>query len=203
MEDKEMQEYTEDKNLPDPVMRRFYKDFARRVLWLDTEVTDGFLEFGKFILQWNAEDADKPVEERVPIKLMFFSPGGSLYVNNAMVDIISMSKTPVYGYNMGMAFSAACFMFLACHKRFALPSSSFMLHKGNAAMEGDTINIENTAADYKRSVARLIDLVVTRTTIPKNVANKKMNSDWFITAQDAHEKYGFVDEILTDMEQVV
>ena len=51
MEDKEMQEYMEDKNLPDPIMRRFYKDFARRVLWLDTEVTDGFLEFGKFILQ--------------------------------------------------------------------------------------------------------------------------------------------------------
>ena len=54
-----------------------------------------------YILKWNKEDEGKPIEERQPIKLMFFSPGGDLDINYTIIDVIHLSKTPIIGINIG------------------------------------------------------------------------------------------------------
>ena len=113
----------ENLQLPDSSLITFYKNLEKRILWLDSAVDDYFLEYGKYILQWNQEDIGIPAEDRLPIRLLFFSPGGSLDINNAMIDIIKMSKTKVIGINMGIAQSAGAFIYLACHERYTIPIS--------------------------------------------------------------------------------
>ena len=65
----------ENLNLPDPTLVNFYKELERRTLWIDCEIDDGCLEIERYILLFNKEDVEIPIEERRPIKLMFFTPG--------------------------------------------------------------------------------------------------------------------------------
>ena len=192
----------ENLQLPSPELLTFYTDLDERIIWMDDEVSNMTLEIARYIMQWNREDAAFPVEDRRPIKLMFFSPGGSLYVNNLLIDVITASRTPVYGYNLGMAFSAGAFIYLACHKRFALPRATFLFHKGDGAFSGITANVASASKEYDRQINELVDFVVERTNIPRNTASKKMNSDWYITAAEAKDKYAFVDEIITSLDQI-
>jgi ATP-dependent protease ClpP protease subunit len=118
----------ENVQLPDPELRNYYVDLEHRTFWLDEEVTPYLLELVKYIVRWNAEDACTPVEKRVPIRIFFFSPGGDLDVNYALIDTIKMSKTPIIGINIGQCASAAAYIFLSCHKRYMLPHAYFILH---------------------------------------------------------------------------
>ena len=77
-------ESIEDLQLPAPELITFYKNLEHRTLWLDSEVDDFYLEYGRYIIEFNREDKGIPVEERQPIKLMIMSPGGLLYINNAL-----------------------------------------------------------------------------------------------------------------------
>lgn len=192
----------ENLTLPAPDLLNFYTDLDERIIWMDDEISNATLEIARYIMQWNRDDRDFLVEERRPIKLMFFSPGGSLYVNNLLIDVILASHTPIYGYNLGMAFSAGAFIYLACHKRFALPRATFLLHKGDGAFSGVTANVDSASKEYQRQIGELVDFVAARTGIPRVVANKKMNADWYITADEAKNKYGFVDDILTSLDQI-
>lgn len=98
----------ENLQLPDPSLLQFYKNYENRIIWIDDEITTMTLEYAKMIMQWNFEDKQKniPINERTKIKVVFFSPGGDLEVNNCLVDTISLSQTPVVGVNVGMAASS-------------------------------------------------------------------------------------------------
>lgn len=93
----------ENLQLPDPSLLQFYKNYENRIIWIDDEITTMTLEYAKMIMQWNFEDKQKniPINERTKIKVVFFSPGGDLEVNNCLVDTISLSQTPVVGVNGG------------------------------------------------------------------------------------------------------
>lgn len=128
----------ENLQLPDPSLLQFYKNYENRIIWIDDEITTMTLEYAKMIMQWNFEDKQKniPINERTKIKVVFFSPGGDLEVNNCLVDTISLSQTPVVGVNVGMAASSGCFIYLACHERLTLPSAEFLIHKGAGQFSG-------------------------------------------------------------------
>lgn len=125
----------ENLQLPDPSLLQFYKNYENRIIWIDDEITTMTLEYAKMIMQWNFEDKQKniPINERTKIKVVFFSPGGDLEVNNCLVDTISLSQTPVVGVNVGMAASSGCFIYLACHERLTLLllNSSFIKEQDN------------------------------------------------------------------------
>ena len=114
----------ENLQLPDPSLLQFYKNYDDRIIWIDDEITTMTLEYAKMIMQWNSDDkrAGIPVEDRIPIKVIFFSPGGDLEVNNCLVDTISLSTTKVIGINVGMAASSGCFIYLSCHERLTFPT---------------------------------------------------------------------------------
>lgn len=124
-------ENIENMQLPSPELLTFYKNFEDRILWIDNEINDYSIEYAKYIMQWNRDDklAGIKKEDRKPIKLLFFSPGGDLNVNNMLVDTIALSETKVIGINCGMAASAACFIYLSCHERLTLPNAQFQFIK--------------------------------------------------------------------------
>ena len=197
-------ESAENLQLPAPELITFYKNLENRVIWLDSEVDELFLEYARYIIDFNRDDKDIPVEDREPVKLMIMSPGGSLAIQNLLVDVIKLSKTPVHGYNMGMADSAACFIFMACHKRFAMPKSSFLLHKGSTSnMSGTYDQVAAEMDEYKRLIGELATFILDNSKIPEETLVRNLGGEWYVTAKQAHEEYGFVDEIITDISMLL
>ena len=187
--------------LPDAALITYYKNLENRILWLDSEVDDYFLEYGKYILQWNQEDAGKPTEERKPIRLLFFSPGGSLDINNAMIDIIKQSKTKVIGINMGIAQSAGAFIYLACHERLTMPKAGFLLHRGSGNFGGTYDEIICQVMEYQRQMEELEKYVLANTNIDEETFAENFGTEWYIAAKDAVD-FGIAHKIITDIDEI-
>lgn len=197
-------EKVENLQLPAPELITFYKNLENRVLWVDDEIDECSLEYGRYILDFNRDDRDVPVCVRKPIKLMIMSPGGSLSVNNALVDIIKMSKTPVYAYNMGEAASAACFIFMACHKRYAMPKSTFLLHKGSTTNMGGTYDqVAAEMDEYERLIEELSMFILKHSKISAEELLKNLGGEWYVTAEKAYQDYGFVDGIVESIDELL
>lgn len=194
-------ESVENLQLPTPELVNFYTDLENRVYWIEDEINDYSLEVIKQILQWNKEDHNKPIEERKPIKLLFFTPGGDLDVNNAIIDVIKLSRTPIHGYNMGRCQSAGAFIYIACHKKFMLPRASFLFHQGSAMMGGTFQQNVDFMEDYKKQVDELTKYIVEHTGFPEDMIAEKMKKEWYVYQDDAL-KYKVCDEVLTELDSI-
>jgi ATP-dependent protease ClpP protease subunit len=98
-------------SLPDPDLLNQYIDLQNRTIWISDEINLFTLNVIQYITYWNRNDKDLPIEERKPIKLLFYTQGGMLDIYNSVADVIELSKTPVYGINMGVCASAGAFIF--------------------------------------------------------------------------------------------
>lgn len=188
--------------LPDPELLTYYRDLDNRVLWVDNEINEYSLEYVRLILQWNREDRKKKIKDRKPIKILFFSPGGDLDVNYTLIDTIQLSKTPVWGINMGRCASAAAFIFLSCHKRFMLPNGYFLFHQGSGAFSGTFQEVCAQLQDYQIAVNRLSNFVLTYTSFTKEEIEEKISGEWYVRDPEALEK-GVVNEVITDINQLL
>lgn len=190
--------------LPDPELLTYYKNIDNRVIWLDTGVDDMWLEYEKQIIEWNREDVGLSVEERKPIKLMFFSYGGQIDINYSFIDLIQKSKTPIWGVNMGQACSAACFIFIACHKRFAMPRSSYLIHQGGVegGFSGTYEQVVAAIMEYQRQIEELGQYLLQYTNITEEMLNEKFDSEWYLTAEEAI-KLGVADKIVDDIDDIL
>ena len=189
--------------LPDPTLLQYYIDQQNRIVWLEGEVDGSCIEIAKQIIKWNAEDKDTEVKKRKPIKLFAFSPGGDLDVHNALVDVIKLSKTPVYGINIGLAASAACFVFMSCHKRYALKNSYFLLHQGSAEnINGTFAQVVAAVEDYQTKIEQLFKYILENSKIPKDELEERIYGEWYMSAEEA-VKYGVCDEIVTDINTIL
>ena len=194
----------ENLQLPDPSLLQFYKNYEDRIIWIDDEITTMTLEYAKLIMQWNFEDKKNniPPESRNPIKVIFFSPGGDLEVNNCLVDTISLSTTPVIGVNVGMAASSGCFIYLACHKRYTFPTAEFLLHKGQGAFSGNYDEVVAALLNYQRQIEELGNFVLARTNIPKEEFDANFGNDWYLSAKEAIS-YGVADKIIDSLDEII
>ena len=197
-------ENVENMQLPSPELLTFYKNFEDRILWIDNEINDYSIEYAKYIMQWNRDDklAGIKKEDRKPIKLLFFSPGGDLNVNNMLVDTIALSETKVIGINCGMAASAACFIYLSCHERLTLPNSQFLIHQGAGSFEGIYDIVVSAITNYQKEIENLGKFVLSRTNIPENVFYENFITDWYIDANEAI-KYGLCSKIITSLDEII
>lgn len=190
--------------LPDPTLLQFYKNFENRILWIDEEISTMTLEYAKMIMQWNFEDKlnNVPVDERKPIKILFFSPGGDLDVNNCLIDTIALSKTKIVGINVGLAASSGCFIYLSCHEKLMFPTAQFLLHKGSAQFTGDYANVVSAIMNYQDQIDKLGEFVLSHTKIPEDLFNENFSTDWYLTADDAI-KFGVADRVVESLDEVL
>ena len=194
----------ENLQLPDPSLLQFYKNYSNRILWIDDEITTLTLEYAKMIMQWNFEDKTNeiPKEKREPIKVVFFSPGGDLEVNNCLVDTIQLSETPVIGINVGMAASSGCFIYLACHKRLTFPTAEFLIHKGAGQFSGSYDDVVAAILNYQRQIEELGKFVLSRTNIPEDVFEDHFSTDWYLSAKEAIV-LGVADGYITSLDEII
>ena len=186
--------------LADPSLLNFYNDLEERIYWLTGSIDNLTLDLVQYIIKWNREDKGIPIEERKPIRLIIFSDGGLIDVEESIVSFIRLSKTPVYGIAVGMVASAASLIYISCHKRYALPNAYLVIHKGSCSSPRTNYN-ELMAAmdDYKKQVEKMIDFYIKNTQIPEEVIRSKIESDWYVRGDELID-YGLVDEWIEDLE---
>lgn len=183
-------------HLPDPSLVQYYDDLQNRVIWIDEEIDESILDVVSKIIKWNREDRDLSIKERTPIKIFFNSPGGSLDIEETIVSMIRLSKTPVYGIALGMVASAASLVYLSCHKRYALPNAYFIFHRGSCQNMGGNYNeIQAAMEDYRAQVEKMEKFYIENTTYPEEVIKEKIKSDWYIHIEEALQ-YGVVTDLI-------
>lgn len=186
--------------LADPSLVNFYADINNRVYWLTEEIGECTLDLVQYITRWNREDRGVPVEERKPIRIVIDCGGGSLSVSETLSNIIKMSKTPVYSIALGFVASGASVVHLSCHKRFALPNTVFVLHKGSCSgVSGTYDEIVSFARDYEKQIEMLMEFYIENTKYTEEEIEENIQTDWYIRMDEAIEK-GLVDEVITDID---
>ena len=186
--------------LADPSLVNYYEDLENRIYWLNDEITNYTFDLVQYIVRWNREDKDIPIEERKPIRIIIDCQGGHLSVSETLSNIIKMSRTPVYGIALGMVASGASVIYLSCHKKYALPNSVFILHKGSCSgVSGTYDEIVSFAKDYEKQIEMLMTFYAENTNYSEEEIMENIQTDWYIRIDEAVEK-GMVDTVITDID---
>lgn len=193
-------EELENMKLPSPELLTFYKEIERRVFWLLGPVDTSLYYLIQYIIQWNIEDKGTPVEKRTPIRIIIASGGGDLEVEKTLSSIIEMSETPVYGIAIGMCASAASMIYLSCHKRYALPNTTFVFHQGSCTDLGGTYQqVLAFMENYEKDIEAMAMFYKTHTSYPAELIDAKLESgDWYIDAYEALEN-GVTHEVIQNL----
>lgn len=187
--------------VPDPGVLTFFQNLSERRIWIDLSVDNTILEFSRYIMKWNEEDKEIPVENRKPIWIYIFNYGGSADFMWMFTDIISISETPIYTVNMGKCCSAASLIFMTGHKRFMLPTATVLIHEGSGTIEGDAVKVIDQAESYKTMVKKMHSYILSHTTIPAGTLTRKKNNDWELDSETCL-KYGVCDYIVEKMSDI-
>lgn len=193
-----------DIKLPDPDLLRFYKNQKSRIIYLDYIIDEDFIQLvGNQIIEYNIEDKGKPVEERKPIVILINSGGGNLETCFAVVGIIEQSKTPVITVNLSSAHSAAGLILLAGHKRYCMPRSQMLIHKGSASgISGNFDEIADSMKSYKKIVDDMINLICDKSKIERKDITKNCKPDWFLPVEQ-QIALGCVDKVLDSLDDIL
>lgn len=193
----------ENLQLPDPSLLTYYKNLSKRIFWIDDDIDSGLFELVKQIVAWNEEDDLLKIEikDRRPIKLLFFSQGGELDVNNTLIDVITMSKTPVWGINIGSCCSAAAFIYLSCHRRLMLPQSYFLFHQGSGSFSGTYQQVCSQIESYQDQINKLMSFMLAHTKYSKKEISRNIINEWYVKKDEAL-KNGVCDEVISDMSKL-
>lgn len=186
--------------LPSPEMMNFYVDESERIFFIDFEIDQSLIEIERKILQYNRIDNGIPVDDRKPIKLFIYSYGGELDAMFSFIDVVELSKTPVWTVNVGISMSAALVMLLSGKKRFALPHAMALIHSGSGGAAGTYEQSEAAMANYKKQVAKMREYIMSHSSIDKKTMTKNQAKDWYLDA-DEQVKYGIVDKIADDIDE--
>lgn len=188
--------------LPDPVLRDYYRDEEQRIYWVDGEIDSSLLDLVKMIMHCNKEDKDKPVEERVPIKVFIDSPGGDVQALYTTIKAIEISKTPVYTINYCGAYSAAAILLTAGHKRFALPGTSAMFHRGSCYYGGEQSVVESMKKYFDALDKKVDEFLFSHTSIGRKIYKKKASSDLYMDENECL-KNNVIDSIVSNFEEIM
>ena len=192
----------ENMQLPAPELVQYYEDLDHRCIWVVGEIGSELLDLTSKIMKWNAEDRLVPVEERIPIRIYIFSPGGDLDVTLATLGVIGMSKTPVWTVNIGMAYSAAGLLLMAGHRRFALPYSQALIHSGSSVIGGSYEQTTEQMKNYQQMVSYMREFILQHTRIEPKLLKKNSAKDWYILTDDMLS-LGLVDSIVESLDDIM
>lgn len=191
-----------DTTLPPPGMVEFYRRLRNReIVWNDV-IGDGLIDVPLYIMKWNREDKDIPVEDRKPIKIFINSDGGSVNATLFTANVIALSKTPVITIGMGRAYSSGGLLLMAGHKRYIFETTSILIHDGSTGALGDTGKVLDNLEFTKESENRTCSFILKHTKIPNDLLERNYRRDWFMFSDEAI-KYGIADKIVTDIDEIL
>ena len=166
-----------------------YREYlADRVLFLTGEIDESVIDdYIMYILKWNKEDLNLPVENRKPIKIFISSPGGNVFDANILVDIILQSKTPVWGIGLDLVASAAYICFLACHIRYSFENSAFLQHEGEIMIENSRSKAKDNVEFFNSQESRAKQFILSRTNMTDEFYDKVYDQELWMYPNKAKE----------------
>lgn len=140
-----------------------------------------------------------------PILLVINSPGGSVDAGFAIWDQIKMITSPVTTLITGLAASMGSVLALAAapKRRFATPMSRFMIHQPSimGVIQGQATDLEIHAREILKTKEQLIDIYTKATGKSREVIEKAIDRDTWMSAQEALE-FGHIDKIITSFKEL-
>tara|TARA_R110000868_G_scaffold230438_2_gene483617 strand:+ start:332 stop:1162 length:831 start_codon:yes stop_codon:yes gene_type:complete len=137
-------------------------------------------------------------DETQDITLIINSPGGSVTAGMSIYDTMNFVPNDIVTVCSGQAMSMGAFLLGAGKKgkRFALPSSSIMVHQPSAGTQGTVDVMQNSLAEFQRLKDYLNGEMAKHTGKTAKEVEKELSYDNFNSAQDA-EAFGLVDKVVT------
>lgn len=172
------------------------ENLDKRILVFNDGVDENVVEnYILYILKWNAEDKDLPIEKRQPITIYLSCPGGNCFDGFNMVDVILNSKTPVRGIVFSLAASMGYHILLSCHERIAFKNSVLLQHDGQIGIQNSTSKARDTMRFFDSMETRTKEYVLSRTTMTEEFYDKVYDQEYYMYADEA-KKLGCIDKII-------
>ena len=172
------------------------ENLEKRILVFNDGVDENVVEnYILYILKWNTEDKDLPIEKRQPITIYLSCPGGNCFDGFNMVDVIMNSKTPVRGVVFSLAASMGYHILLACHERIAFKNSVLLQHDGQVGIQNSTSKARDTMRFFDSMEARTKDYVLAHTAMTEEFYDKIYDQEYYMYADEA-KKLGCIDKII-------
>ena len=163
-----------------------FASYSNREFYLDAITPSTADKLNKFIHFWNSVDdeGEAIIMGREPIKIYIDSFGGSLTAAFTIIDAIKASRTPVYTINIGTTYKESFFVYLAGHRKFAYPRSSFCYEKPQSQQE--VVEGQSNYQDfYEKQILELKDLLLEGSKVSESEYEKRQT--WWISAEKAYE----------------
>lgn len=184
----------------------YLKNLKDRKLFLTCDIDECIIDdIVSHILQYNADDKGKPVEERKPILLYCSSNGGRIDPGFELIDVIRQSKTPVYTINLGYQYSMGFLIGLAGHKRYGSKTAKYLMHDGSNFIYNSGAKAQDQMEFNKRIEARVKEYVLDRTKITSEMYDAQMRKEWYMFSDEAKE-LGVTDYIIgedCDLDEII
>lgn len=167
--------------------------------YADASITSFIVEQ---IIEYNRIDEGIDPAEREPIRLYINSPGGDVTEGFALISAIELSKTPIHTINMGQWSSMAFLIGIAGHKRFSLPKASFLMHDGSIFLYGSANKVKDRVEFENRVEDEVVKpFVLEHSKMSEEEYDRLDRKEFYMLAKDAL-KYGFIDEVITELDAI-
>lgn len=188
--------------LPDPTLFDFYRRDSNRHIWWNIDVDESLVENSYRILEWNKEDEGIPVKDRKPIKIFINTNGGCLNSVLNFINVIQLSKTPIYTIGMGKCYSAGGLLLMSGHKRYIFNDTTVLIHDGSTGAMGNTGKVIDNLEFTQKTEKRVKNFVLNNTKIKKEDYDKNYRRDWFLFSDEVIE-FGIADKIITNLDEII
>ena len=184
----------------------YLKDLKQRKLFLSEDICQETVnDIVKNILQYNREDQGIDPKDRKPIRVYVASNGGEVDAGFELIDVIRVSKTPVYTINLGYQYSMGFLIGLAGHRRYAMHYSKFLLHDGSNFIYNSGAKAQDQMEFNRRVEDRVRQFILSRSKLTAEEYDSKLRVEWYMFSDEAREK-GFVDYIVgedCDIDEII
>jgi len=181
----------------DDIYERICKEnLNARKLMLNCDINDELFETViMYILLWNKEDKDLPVERRKKIFVYINSDGGEVIFGNAILDVITNSTTPVVTVGFAKCASMASYILAAGHERICFPSTVVLIHDGQTGYMTSGNKGKDIQKFYDNLDERAASFMISHSKMTAEYLESIKDRETYMFAEEAKEK-GIVDKII-------
>lgn len=180
-------------------------DTKNRIIYISGDINENSMGTASYeVLKMLTEDQEKENKEkdfeRLPIKIYLHTPGGYVSDMWSFVNILINSKTPIYTYCAGYAYSCGFYIFIAGHKRFMAKNAELMYHQYSGGACGTYQKLCETRERQDYVYSKMEEFVLQRTEIEKEKLDelKTKKIDWYVYADEAL-KLGVATDIMKEL----
>lgn len=172
----------------DPYDALYQENLDNRILVINEAITEAIIEnYVLWILKWNRDDKDLPIDKRKTITIFVNSEGGSLFDGNSLIDAILMSKTKIRAVAMDFVASMAYLIFLACDERYGFKNAVYLMHDGELSLSNSGSKFKDTVKFFDEMDRRTKEYVLSRTNISEEFYDKVYDQEFWMLGEKAKE----------------